>query len=479
MLRVIAPSLCGEGAREARGRGLFCGVNLPEPPLSPVAYCDLSLPKTPSEETPPMAMIHIKVPSLGESITEATVAAWRVAAGEAVAEGDILVELETDKVMVEVPATASGVLASIAAPEGTVVGVDGLLGQLNAGIQGKAASPQPPGKQKETAEGKTGGQPAALAEAHPSPAVRHLVAEHKLDLTQIPASGKGGRHTRGDIVNFMDQHQPHPASGGQPTPSAGQPPGGSAATSPASSSPPVARPPLAPEEGDRREPMSPLRRRIAERLKSAQNTAAILTTFNEVDMSAVMALRSRYKDSFKEKYGISLGFMSFFTKAAVEALKAYPAVNAQIDGTDIVYKNHYDIGVAVGTDRGLVVPVVRGADRLKFIEIETAIAALAKKARDGKLSLEDLSGGTFSISNGGVYGSMLSTPILNPPQSAILGLHNIVKRPVVVEDTVGIRPVMYLAVSYDHRIIDGSEAVRFLVKIKEAIEDPARLLLEI
>ncbi|MDH4120485.1 MAG: 2-oxoglutarate dehydrogenase complex dihydrolipoyllysine-residue succinyltransferase [Deltaproteobacteria bacterium] len=398
----------------------------------------------------------ITVPDMGESITEAKVARWLKQPGDTVTPGEPLVELETDKVMVEVPAPGAGVLGALAAPEGATVQVGQRLGSLDGAPTGKTSQPnasQPMAKQP-TASGSG---------PHEGPAVRRMAAEQHINLAEVPASAKGGRHTKGDLLHYLDEH-----ASPQATPSVSAP-------AHASQTPiPSAQP------RERREAMTPLRKRIAERLKQAQNTAAMLTTFNEVDMTQVMALRAKYKEDFKEKHGAALGFMSFFTKAAVEALKAFPAVNAEIDGGDIVYKNYYDIGVAVGTDRGLVVPIVRGADRLAFIQIEKEIARLAALAREGRLALGDLTGGTFTISNGGVYGSMLSTPILNPPQSAILGLHNIVKRPVVAEgDQITVRSMMYLALSYDHRIIDGSEAVRFLVKVKQCVEDPARMLLEI
>jgi 2-oxoglutarate dehydrogenase E2 component (dihydrolipoamide succinyltransferase) len=414
--------------------------------------------------------IEIRVPPMGESITEATVSNWLKAPGEAVSEGEVLVELETDKVMVEVPAIQNGVLAEVLKPTGETVHLGDLLGRIDTDGKVAAASAKPaPAAAPKAAprvEAKTEVPPAAAARNEAvGPAVRRMADEHQLDLSRIPGSGRRGQVTKEDVVRHMDPGAVSPA-----------------ASAPATAPPRPAAPPAAPHgagEREERVKMSRLRLRIAERLLQAQQTAAILTTFNEVDMSALMELRARYKERFKEKHGLAVGFMSFFTKACIEALRAFPAVNAEIAGDEIVYKHHYDIGVAVGTERGLVVPVVRDADHKRFIEIELEIADLAKRAREGKLSLDDLSGGTFTISNGGIYGSMLSTPILNPPQSGILGMHNIVKRAVVVDDQVVVRPMMYLALSYDHRIIDGREAVQFLVRVKECVEDPARILLEI
>jgi len=392
----------------------------------------------------------IKVPTLGESVTEATVARWLKKIGEAVKIDEPLVELETDKVTLEVNAAAAGVLTEISADEGANVEVGGLLGMIAEGgaaaAPAKAAAPAP--KPVAAAPAPTVAAPSDLDRS--GPAARKIVDEQKLDATTIPATGKDGRITKGDALQAAAKQVPAA--------------------------------PAAPRSADPREQrvkMTRLRKRIAERLKDAQNTAAMLTTFNEVDMSAVMALRETYRESFEKKHGVRLGFMSLFVKAAIAALKELPAVNAEIDGDDIVYKNHYDIGVAVGTENGLVVPVVRDADKMGFAEIEKAISAFGRKARDGKLTLEDLSGGTFTISNGGVYGSLLSTPILNPPQSAILGMHKTQKRPVVIGDKIEIRPMMYLALSYDHRIIDGREAVTFLVRLKEGIEDPQRLLIDL
>ena len=410
----------------------------------------------------------IKVPTLGESVTEATVARWLKKAGDAVAMDDPLVELESDKVTLEVNAPAAGVLSEIVAPEGANVAVGAVLGRIGEGTAKPAAPARAQPAAVAPAETR---KPAAAAVAPASagnvavlersgPAVRKLVEENRIDPAKIAASGKDGRLTKGDVLAYMER--------GAAVPSAGTP-----------QPPPAApRPPREPQPMEERVRMTRLRRRIAERLKEAQNTAAMLTTFNEADMSAVMALREQHRDSFEKKYGVRLGFMSFFVKACIIALKEIPAVNAEIDGEDIIYKNHYDIGVAVGTEQGLVVPVVRDADRLSFAGIEKTVADLGRRARDGKLTLEELSGGTFTITNGGVYGSLMSTPILNPPQSAILGMHKIMPRPVAVGDRMEIRPMMYLAVSYDHRIIDGREAVTFLVRVKECIEQPERLLVE-
>jgi len=421
----------------------------------------------------------IMVPTLGESVTEATVAKWLKAPGDAVAVDEPLVELETDKVTLEVNASAAGTLAEIVAPAGSNVGVGALLGRIGDGAgdakaapKAAAAKPAAPAAPPPAAA-KPAPQPApapAMAAAAPlSPAVRKIVEENQLDPAKIAASGKDGRLTKGDVVQFMERPAAAPAP---------------AASAPAPSAPAPSTP-TAPRVGDpareERVRMTRLRKRIAERLKQAQNTAAMLTTFNEVDMSHVMALRSQYNDAFEKKHGVKLGFMSLFVKACIHALKEVPAVNAEIDGDELVYKNYYDIGVAVGTPQGLVVPVVRDADKMGFADIEKKIAELGKRARDGKLALDELSGGTFTISNGGIYGSLMSTPILNPPQSGILGMHKIQKRPMVVSDKAGdkveIRPMMYLALSYDHRVVDGREAVTFLVHVKDAIEDPQRLLL--
>jgi 2-oxoglutarate dehydrogenase E2 component (dihydrolipoamide succinyltransferase) len=407
----------------------------------------------------------IVVPTLGESVTEATVAKWFKNEGDRVEMDEPLVELETDKVAVEVNAKSAGTLGEILAQAGAEVKVGGVLGRITEGAG--SGAPRPVAKSMTTPASApkmtpppTPAQPTEpKAQAMPlAPAVRKMVEDNHLDAARIPATGKDGRLTKGDVMTFMEV-KTAPTAGSSPSPASAR----------------------APETGPREErvKMSRLRRRIAERLKEAQNTAAMLTTFNEVDMSAVMGLRATYRDAFEKKYGMRLGFMGFFVKACIQALKEIPEVNAEIQGDELVYKNHYDVGVAVGTENGLVVPVVRDADRLSLAEVESTIAALGKKARDGKLSIEDMQGGTFTISNGGVYGSLLSTPILNPPQSGILGMHKIQERPVVEKGQVVVRPMMYLALSYDHRLVDGREAVTFLVRVKDCIEDPTRLLLDI
>ncbi len=393
----------------------------------------------------------IRVPALGESVTEATIAKWFKNVGDAVKADEPMVELETDKVTVEVPAPASGKLTSIAAAAGTTVNVGALLGAIEEGAAGTPAKPAAAAPVAAPAPAKTA-EPAKM-EAPLSPAVRKIVTENKLDPAAIPATGKDGRLTKGDVIEQLAKPAAAPVSL------------------------PAAAP--APSGGEERVKMSRLRLTIARRLKEAQNTAAMLTTFNEVDMSAVMALRNSFKDVFEKKHGVKLGFMSFFAKAVVQALKDVPAVNAEIDGEDLVYKNYYHLGVAVGTEKGLVVPVVRDVDRMSFASIEKTIAEYGKKARDGQLQIADMQGGTFTISNGGVYGSLMSTPIVNPPQSGILGMHKIQDRPVAIGGQVVIRPMMYLALSYDHRIVDGKEAVTFLVRVKESLEDPQRALLDL
>jgi 2-oxoglutarate dehydrogenase E2 component (dihydrolipoamide succinyltransferase) len=426
----------------------------------------------------------IRVPTLGESVSEATIGKWFKKPGDAVKADEPLVELETDKVTLEVNAPAAGVLGEIVAKEGDTVGVSALLGMISAG-DGKAAAPAAKAEEKKAdtavaqASGKAGEATTAAAEkktgevagdtqikpatkaADSGPAVSRLAAESGVDPSSVSASGKDGRVTKGDMLAAIAT--------------------GPAVAASAPAAPVQVRAPSAPDDASREErvKMTKLRQTIARRLKEAQSTAAMLTTFNEVDMSAVMALRNQYKDVFEKKHGVKLGFMGFFVKACVQALKEIPSVNAEIDGTDIVYKNYYHVAVAVGTDKGLVVPVVRDADQLSIAGIEKAIGALGKKAREGTLKIEDMQGGTFTISNGGVYGSLMSTPILNAPQSAILGMHKIQERPMVVGGQIVVRPMMYLAVSYDHRIIDGKEALTFLVRIKEALEDPARLVLDL
>jgi 2-oxoglutarate dehydrogenase E2 component (dihydrolipoamide succinyltransferase) len=408
---------------------------------------------------------NIVVPALGESVTEATVAKWMKSVGDPIKVDEPLLELETDKVTLEVFAPAAGTLSEIRVDAGSTVEVGAVLGVIGDGAA--APAPKPAAKEAAKAPAKEAPKPAVAAEPL-APAVRKLIEENRLDPKEIAASGKDGRLTKGDVLTFLEARGKTTIAPVAPPPTPAAPP--AAPTAPA-----VVRPAGAREERVR---MTRLRKRIAERLKQAQNTAAMLTTFNEVDMTNVMALRNLHKDAFEKKHGVKLGFMSFFVKAAIVALKEIPAVNGEIDGEDIVYKNHYDVGVAVGTEQGLVVPVVRDADQLTFAAIEAKITELGRKARDGKLTIEELTGGTFTISNGGVYGSLLSTPILNPPQSGILGMHKIQPRPVAIGDKVEVRPMMYLALSYDHRIIDGREAVTFLVRVKECIEDPQRILLD-
>ncbi|WP_342640406.1 2-oxoglutarate dehydrogenase complex dihydrolipoyllysine-residue succinyltransferase [Rhodoligotrophos ferricapiens] len=423
----------------------------------------------------------IRVPSLGESVTEATISQWFKKEGDTVTADEPLVELETDKVTIEVPAPSSGVLADIRVKDGDTVNVGAVLGAISeAGAPVAKAAPSSKEKAApavaERPEEKSSnpkpiigpepvmerGKAQASAVAELSPAVRRLVTENELDPAAVKGTGKDGRLLKGDVLSYIEQ-------GGRPA----------TAKAPAQEAPAVRAPARAPEPREERVRMTRLRQTIARRLKEAQNTAAMLTTFNEVDMTEVMALRGEYKDLFEKKHGVKLGFMSFFVKAVVHALREIPAVNAEIDGDDIVYKNYYHIGVAVGTDKGLVVPVVRDADELSLADIEKAINDFGKRARDGQLSIEEMQGGTFTISNGGIYGSLMSTPILNAPQSGILGMHKIQQRPVVIDGKIEIRPMMYLALSYDHRIVDGKEAVTFLVRVKDSLEAPQRLLLDL
>ncbi|BBF94418.1 2-oxoglutarate dehydrogenase complex dihydrolipoyllysine-residue succinyltransferase [Blastochloris tepida] len=411
--------------------------------------------------------MEIRVPTLGESVTEATIGRWFKKPGEAVAADEPLVELETDKVTVEVPAPAAGVLAEVLANPGDAVGVGAVLGLLQEGAAGGAK----PAAKSAPAPAPVAAAPAAKPAVEHGPAVRRLAAESGIDPSTVAGTGKDGRVTKGDMLAAAAAPAPAPAYAPAPAP----------VRAPAPAAPIKVRAPSAPDDSAREERvrMSKLRQTIARRLKEAQNTAAMLTTFNDVDMSAVMNLRNEYKTPFEKKHGARLGFMGFFVKACVQALREMPAVNAEIDGEDIVYKNYYHVGVAVGTDKGLVVPVVRDADRLTIAEIEKVITAYGKRARDGQLTIEDMQGGTFTITNGGVYGSLMSTPILNAPQSAILGMHRIEERPVVRGGQIVARPMMYLALSYDHRIIDGKDAVTFLVRVKEALEDPTRLVLDV
>jgi 2-oxoglutarate dehydrogenase E2 component (dihydrolipoamide succinyltransferase) len=408
--------------------------------------------------------LDITVPELGESVTEATVAKWFKAPGDAVALDEPLVELETDKIALEINAASAGVLADIIVPEGEDVEVGAVLGHLS---EGKGAPPAAPASTASDIPRPEITQTAADETAVLSPAVRKLIEENALDPSAITGTGRDGRILKGDVLSLL---QAAVSEAPKPTP-APAPVASVAPPEAAAESPEAAR--------EERVPMSRLRQRVAERLKMAQDTAAMLTTFNEVDMTKVMAARSKYRDAFEQKHGVRLGFMSFFVKAVVTALQEIPAANAEIDGAEIVYKKYYHIGVAVSAPQGLVVPVLRDANQLGFAEIEKNITALGTKVRDGKLSIADLSGGTFTISNGGTFGSLMSTPILNPPQSGILGMHKIQERPVAVDGQVEIRPMMYLALSYDHRLIDGREAVTFLVRIKECIEEPERLLLDL
>jgi len=426
--------------------------------------------------------VDITVPALGESVTEATVSRWLKAPGDAVAADEALVELETDKVAVEVKAESAGTLAEIAAAEGADVAVGALLGRLEPGDAATGDSSAAPETMSVPSSGPV---PARVPPS--SPAVRRLLDEHGLDPAQIEGTGKGGRLLKSDVLAAVvaraapgaaPDEAASPAAEAAPSSEPGPSPEVEAAPAPAAA-PPASAPPGPREAREERVPMSRLRRRAAERLKLAQDTAAMLTTFNEVDMSAVQALRAAHGEAFERKHGVRLGFMSFFVRACTAALAEYKAVNAQIDGDEIVYKHYHDIGVAVSAPQGLVVPVLRDAGRMSFAEVEQAIRALALKARDGRLALDDLLGGTFTITNGGIFGSLMSTPIINPPQSAILGMHKVQERPVAVAGAVEIRPMMYLALSYDHRLIDGREAVSFLVRIKECIEDPQRILLDL
>jgi 2-oxoglutarate dehydrogenase E2 component (dihydrolipoamide succinyltransferase) len=421
-------------------------------------------------------MTDIRVPTLGESVTEATIGKWFKQAGDAVAVDEPLVELETDKVTIEVPAPAAGVLAEIAAKNGETVAVGALLGQIKDGAAAPAkpaaakapaaaAAPPPAAAPAPAAPPPAAAAPAA-AKAVPSgmpvpPSVRKLATESGLDASTVPGSGKDGRVTKSDMMAAIERAAASPM--------------------PVAAAPVQARAPSPADDAAREERvrMTRLRQTIARRLKDAQNTAAMLTTFNEVDMSAVMHTRNQYKELFEKRNGVKLGFMSFFVRACVQGLKEIPSVNAEIDGTDIVYKNYYHVAVAVGIDKGLVVPVLRDCDQKSFAQIEKEIADFGRRARDGALKLEEMQGGTFTISNGGVYGSLMSTPILNAPQSGILGMHKIQDRPVAIAGKIEIRPMMYLALSYDHRIVDGREAVSFLVRVKECLEDPARLVLEL
>jgi 2-oxoglutarate dehydrogenase E2 component (dihydrolipoamide succinyltransferase) len=415
-------------------------------------------------------MTEIRVPTLGESVTEATIGRWFKKAGDAVAVDEPLVELETDKVTIEVPAPSAGTLSEIAAKDGETVAVGALLGQIKDGAAAAAAKPaQASAKAASPAAPPPAAAPAPAvakapaADAPLAPSVRKISAESGIDAATVPGSGKDGRVTKGDMLAAIEKAASAPTPVNQPAASV------------------QVRAPSPADDAAREErvKMTRLRQTIARRLKDVQNTAAMLTTFNEVDMTHIMAMRAQYKDVFEKKHGSKLGFMGFFTKACVQALKDVPAANAEIDGSDLIYKNYYHIGVAVGTDKGLVVPVVRDCDQKSIAEIERAIADFGRRARDGQLKIDEMQGGTFTITNGGIYGSLMSTPILNAPQSGILGMHKIQDRPVAIGGKVEIRPMMYLALSYDHRVIDGKDAVTFLVRVKENLEDPARLVLDL
>ena len=412
----------------------------------------------------------IRVPTLGESVTEATIGQWFKKVGDTIAADEPIVELETDKVTIEVPAPAAGVLEAIAAQPGETVDVGALLGAIAAGSGAAASAPAAEAKTEAPANNAAGPevikeepapQPTTATDRAPAPSAQKMINEKGLNADNIAGSGKAGQVLKEDVLSALAKPAAAPAA--------------------ETKAPATPRAPVAADDAEREErvKMTRLRQTIARRLKDAQNTAAMLTTFNEVDMKPVMDLRSSYKELFEKKHGVKLGFMGFFTKAVVHALKEIPAVNAEIDGDDLIYKQYTHIGVAVGTDKGLVVPVVRNADQMSIAEIEKEIGNLGKKARDGQLSMADMQGGTFTISNGGVYGSLMSTPILNAPQSGILGMHKIQERPVVVGGQIVVRPMMYLALSYDHRIVDGKEAVTFLVRVKESLEAPERLVLDL
>ncbi len=404
--------------------------------------------------------IEIKVPPLPESVTDATLVGWHKKPGDTVSRDENLVDLETDKVVLEVPAPTSGTIAKIIVEDGATVEAGDVLAILEEGEV--AAAPAAPVEQAEEprAEEPAKTSRKATGPIKTSPAVRRLLEEHDLDATMVMGTGKDGRITKADVMAFLKTDDSSNVTPGDPAPAVVEETVG------------VAR-------NEQRVPMTRLRARIAERLVDAQQTAAMLTTFNEVDLTEVMALRSKYRDAFEKKHDVKLGFMSFFAKASVEALKRFPVVNASVEGTDIIYHNYYDIGIAVSTERGLMVPIIRDVDQMSFAEFETELGTIAKKAQEGTISMEDLTGGTFTITNGGIFGSMMSTPILNQPQSAILGMHSIQQRPMVVDGDIVARPMMYLALTYDHRIIDGKDSVQFLVAIKEQLEDPSRLLLQV
>lgn len=405
--------------------------------------------------------IEIKVPQLPESVSDATLVAWHRKAGETVARDENLVDLETDKVVLEVPAPASGVLQEIKIKDGaTVVAGDVLAILVEGDSKATAAAAKSDAPVAEVTADASSGDDAAPIKT--SPAVRRLLEEHDLDATMVTGTGKDGRLTKADVMSFLKTDNSSNVTPGDPEPAVA---GGDQS--------------VALERSEQRVPMTRLRARIAERLLEAQHSAAMLTTFNEVDLTEVMALRKRYKDQFEKEHGVRLGFMSFFAKAVTEALKKFPVVNASVEDTDVIYHNYYDIGIAVSTERGLMVPVLRDVDQMGFAEFETELGAIAKRAQDGSIGMEELTGGTFTITNGGVFGSMMSTPILNQPQSAILGMHTIQQRPMVIDGEIVARPMMYVALTYDHRIIDGKDSVQFLVAVKQLLEDPSRLLLQI
>ena len=430
---------------------LDAGADAPSKPAEPEKTEEPAPAPAAAADIPEGENMDVTVPDMGESVAEGTLGAPLKKAGDAIQKDEILVEIETDKVALEVSAPADGTLSEWLVNEGDSVTPGAVIARISSGEGGAAAAPKPAPKKKEAPAPKA----SAAVERPISPAVRRVAAEGGVDAQNIPGTGRDGRATKADAMAYVDK-----------APTAPEAPG--AAKAPRETGP-----------REERVKMTRLRQTIARRLKEAQDTAAMLTTFNDVDMGAIMDLRKKYKETFVDKHGVKLGFMGFFTKAVVSALKEIPAVNAEIDGTDIIYKNYFDIGMAVGTEKGLVVPVIRDADVLSLAGIEKSLGDLARKARDGDLTIGDMQGGTFTITNGGVYGSLMSTPILNPPQSGVLGLHRIEQRPVAINGDVKIRPMMYLALSYDHRIVDGKEAVTFLVRVKEALEDPERLLLDI
>ena len=429
--------------------------------------------------------VEVHVPQLPESVADATLVSWHKQPGDAVARDENLVDLETDKVVLEVPAPVAGILREIKLGNGATVTSGQLLAVIEAGATapvaaGTAAKPEAAAKSAAAARSEPAAKPELAAAGKLSPAAKRVVEENKVDRAAVAGSGRDGRVSKSDVVNYLAAKDAVPAANSAaPVASAAAPAPARAPAPPAPARAPAPAPVARGARADQRVPMTRLRARIAERMVQAQATQALLTSFNEVDLKAVNELRARYKDQFEKQYGVKLGFMSFFTKACVEALKKFPSVNASVEGNEIVYHEYYDVGVAVSTDRGLIVPVLRDADQLGFADIEKSIAAFASRARAGSITIEELTGGTFTITNGGVFGSLLSTPIVNSPQSAILGMHKIQDRPVVVDGQVVVRPMMYIALTYDHRIIDGREAVQFLVTVKQGLEDPARMVLGI